>query len=224
MRNKKTTNFLSHAFTEIILVVIGILIAVSINNWNEKRKQKGELKNILSTIKSDIKNDIEEIDKVLEFYNDVDSIFQKILDGDIKKEEYTKNPRLAYLTLGYPEISFNKRGIHLLEEFKSESQLPNEDLINDIIEFYTERMLEIKVDEELRAKDFEDNFNYWKNNMDWWAAYISRKEIDGFVEYAIKSEDYKNRAATCRFLTYDVYLPELKLFKELGTDIIYKIE
>lgn len=45
---KGKTNFVIYALREILLVVIGILIAVSINNWNEERKQHKELTNILS--------------------------------------------------------------------------------------------------------------------------------------------------------------------------------
>ncbi len=36
----KTINYLKYAIGEIILVVIGILIALQVNNWNEKRKQE----------------------------------------------------------------------------------------------------------------------------------------------------------------------------------------
>jgi len=36
----KTTNYLKYAIGEIVLVVIGILIALQINNWNEQRKDR----------------------------------------------------------------------------------------------------------------------------------------------------------------------------------------
>ena len=36
----KTGKYFKYAFGEIVLVVIGILIALSINNWNENRKNK----------------------------------------------------------------------------------------------------------------------------------------------------------------------------------------
>jgi len=38
MENNKTGKYLKYAIGEIVLVVIGILIAVQINNWNEHRK------------------------------------------------------------------------------------------------------------------------------------------------------------------------------------------
>ena len=38
IRENKVSKYLLYAVGEIVLVVIGILIALQINNWNEKRK------------------------------------------------------------------------------------------------------------------------------------------------------------------------------------------
>ena len=40
LEKNRVSKYLIYAFGEIILVVIGILIALQINNWNEKRKNK----------------------------------------------------------------------------------------------------------------------------------------------------------------------------------------
>ena len=51
----KTGKYFKYAVGEIILVVIGILIALSINNWNENRKlvikEKETYKNIITDLK-----------------------------------------------------------------------------------------------------------------------------------------------------------------------------
>ena len=65
MKTGKTGRYFKYAIGEIILVVIGILIALSINNWNEIRKEaKDELK-ILSEIKSDLKHSLKDLKIVL---------------------------------------------------------------------------------------------------------------------------------------------------------------
>lgn len=50
----KTGRYLKYAFGEIILVVIGILIALQINNWNENRKTDIKVKNSLVALQSDL--------------------------------------------------------------------------------------------------------------------------------------------------------------------------
>ena len=42
MEQNKTGKYFKYAIGEIVLVVIGILIALSINNWNEERKISSE--------------------------------------------------------------------------------------------------------------------------------------------------------------------------------------
>lgn len=57
----KTGKYLKYAVGEIILVVIGILIALSINNWNEKRKLKNEEIKILKELRAALVSDKEDI-------------------------------------------------------------------------------------------------------------------------------------------------------------------
>ena len=51
----KTGKYFKYAIGEIILVVIGILIALSINNWNENRKNSIEEKAILESLLENLK-------------------------------------------------------------------------------------------------------------------------------------------------------------------------
>jgi len=44
LNESKFSKYLLYAFGEIVLVVIGILIALQINNWNEARKENTKLK------------------------------------------------------------------------------------------------------------------------------------------------------------------------------------
>ncbi len=56
-----TGKYLLYALGEIALVVIGILIALQINNWNEGRKEKAYENKMLAEISASIALDIEEL-------------------------------------------------------------------------------------------------------------------------------------------------------------------
>ena len=55
--DNKTLKYTRYAIGEIVLVVIGILIALSINNWNEHRKVKNEEMVLISQLLEDAKAD-----------------------------------------------------------------------------------------------------------------------------------------------------------------------
>jgi len=57
--------YFRYALGEIILVVIGILIALQINNWNEHRKLRNTEHYYLIELKSEFKKNLKEINKVM---------------------------------------------------------------------------------------------------------------------------------------------------------------
>ena len=60
--DNKPIKYLRYAIGEIVLVVIGILIALSINNWNEQRKSRLQEVNILTKLNTDLKANLIEIE------------------------------------------------------------------------------------------------------------------------------------------------------------------
>ena len=57
MDKNKTGKYLKYAIGEIILVVLGILIALSINDWNDNRKNRFAEKKYVNDLIQDLKND-----------------------------------------------------------------------------------------------------------------------------------------------------------------------
>ncbi len=70
MNQNKTTKYLKYAIGEILLVVIGILIALQINNWNEDRKGKLQILINISSIKEDIQTDIIDFHRIKNILQD----------------------------------------------------------------------------------------------------------------------------------------------------------
>jgi len=74
----KTTNYLKYGIGEIVLVVIGILIALQINNWNEDRKLRFQEIGLLKDIQADLKASLLAIDNTIET-NEKTLYFNKII-------------------------------------------------------------------------------------------------------------------------------------------------
>ncbi len=69
LMENKTGKYFKYAIGEIILVVIGILIALSINNWNEKRKIRDNELIYLNNIKRDLRLSITEMNQFIDRRN-----------------------------------------------------------------------------------------------------------------------------------------------------------
>jgi len=69
MDKNKTGKYLKYAIGEIVLVVIGILIALQVNNANELSKQNKLLKAYENSLISELRNDLSNIKRYDSIYN-----------------------------------------------------------------------------------------------------------------------------------------------------------
>ncbi|WP_445386503.1 DUF6090 family protein [Robiginitalea sp. IMCC44478] len=68
LTENKFSKYLLYAIGEILLVVIGILLALQINTWNEERISKIEEQKYLKRLSLDLTRDIERLERIRENY------------------------------------------------------------------------------------------------------------------------------------------------------------
>ena len=67
----KTGKYFKYAIGEIILVVIGILIALQINNWNEQRKENIKEQALLKRLEKEFNSNQKQLLGKIESRNDI---------------------------------------------------------------------------------------------------------------------------------------------------------
>ena len=68
--SKSNINYIKYAVGEIILVAVGILIALQVNNLNESRIEEKAMKDYFQKIASNIHGDLKESERLLKFRQD----------------------------------------------------------------------------------------------------------------------------------------------------------
>ena len=107
LKNSKTNKYLKYAIGEIVLVVIGILIALQINLWNEDRKSHDILTTNLKGVLQELKADSAIVHQVIDIYKKVNQQriefintenYENLSLGDMEEnlENFTKEPKLEY--------------------------------------------------------------------------------------------------------------------------------
>jgi len=71
MEKNKTGKYLKYAIGEIVLVVIGILIALQINNFNEQRKDSEKEQVVLKQLKEDYETDLNQLRQKMEMRDEI---------------------------------------------------------------------------------------------------------------------------------------------------------
>ncbi|MBT8271271.1 MAG: hypothetical protein KJO25_04420 [Bacteroidia bacterium] len=79
METGKTSKYFKYAIGEIILVVLGILIALQVNNWNVDRVQRISEVKYLNNIKLDLQKDLASLSYQIDFRRDKVEKFEKLI-------------------------------------------------------------------------------------------------------------------------------------------------
>ncbi|MCO5726033.1 DUF6090 family protein [Robiginitalea marina] len=65
LAESRVSRYFAYAVGEIVLVMVGILLALQVNNWNEERKQRQVELKYFNNLKNDLNADLESLDYML---------------------------------------------------------------------------------------------------------------------------------------------------------------
>jgi len=172
----KTGKYFKYAIGEIVLVVIGILIALQINNWNENRINSNKETAILANIHKEFKQNKKQLDSVVETHQLVHKSGAKIIrlfPIKTKPKKAVLDSLSVHLWWSYGGTTFNpsQSSINALSSTSSFNIIKNEtlrDLLiswNDLIIDYQEEELEARgymrtQYDPYMSKHFDWDFNF----------------------------------------------------------------
>jgi hypothetical protein len=106
MNQNKTTKYFKYAIGEIILVVIGILIALQINNWNEGRIQQTELTGLLQNINNGLQSDVRSLNLLVTARKNIGEKTDLILETIENASNYVIDPgKATYINTTFSELN-----------------------------------------------------------------------------------------------------------------------
>ena len=181
LSQKRLTQYLLYALGEIVLVVIGILLALQINNWNEERKESKAIKDVLIEIREDLLQDQVEFMRAIAIRKDDLNAQKRIIE--VLETNGSLNERvisdLGRINLSRP-IFLVSKGYELLKELKLGTLKDKK--LRILLTKYYERDIPM-VQQEFK----DDNFEF----EHYWLPYVRRhfKEWE-FGRFAIP-HDYE---------------------------------
>lgn len=193
LTENKFGKYLTYAIGEIALVVIGILIALQINNWNQRKNNEAKITNILKEIQSDILIDLEASNMIFDYHMFTDSISKNILNNNYTPQDF-RNGNFQKIGFNYRDFKTVSNGFDNLAENLDNIPEKYKHLIPEIKNLYVSLKSTIDVyNNIIRStvyKNIDDlgNFNWIQD------AYIG-KENNEEINYYLNDVKYKNLVA-----------------------------
>ncbi|MBR9847571.1 MAG: hypothetical protein GYB35_16380 [Algicola sp.] len=123
LTENKFSKYLIYAIGEIILVVIGILIALQINNWNETRQIKKVEKEILYVLLEDLNSAKSYSAQYIENEQSYLDIIEKILHNDSIKTVLNNNNTIEYFNKAFWDFEIKIPVINTYSDLKNAGKI-----------------------------------------------------------------------------------------------------
>ncbi|MCB0447937.1 MAG: hypothetical protein KDD03_10590 [Gelidibacter sp.] len=210
----KTTKYFKYAIGEIILVVIGILIALQINTWNNNNEERNLEVKIMKEMRSNLKLDLVEIQEDIGIMDDINKACRYV-PTYLKTKEQPSDSLYYYAAIlrVTPHFDPNKSGYGLLVS-KGIGIISNDSLRNDISVLYERLYNYYKRYEEERLRfhathseprlleyfnmKYQENFKYYANFEISKEDYLKLKNDEEFPKLtsaiAFENSSVRNRA------------------------------
>jgi len=174
--------YLLYAIGEVVLVMVGILLALETNNWNNNRKDANQEKEILTELKAEYLSKLDELNQKIQLRNSIIS-----QSDDLLEIIFTKNTSVAKDSIYYkmfyliviPTFDASNSVTHELINSGKLYILKNKTLRNHITKWQSELQKMTEEEQHVRLHSFSGSLEYLENNY----------PISNFIN-SISMEDY----------------------------------
>ncbi len=236
--DNKKIQYLKYALGEIILVVIGILIALQINNWNQSIKNENSLNEYLIKIKSHTTEDIQQLGELAQGRKQIAELCKKARNSILNK---TENDNLFWFKISgsaFADFYFkpNSGGYESLKNSEYYGKINNTKLDSLLAKYHG--LVDVIAENEKSYNQYtvhQENYldTQFDRSLILASAFMSldslatkatpQSEYDqAFIEYTAKPA-YRNVISLAAW-QFDTMITQYNQLTELGHQIIKEID
>jgi len=165
LQENRVSKYLIYAIGEIVLVIIGILIALQVNNWNEQRKERKYELTMLEEVQKELNEDADIIESWIPYLKNVQHSFSElaIMKNDPKYSLDSLNFHLNRIRGYGMTLNINKSPFETIKS-SGLNKISNPEIRNNLSTLYGYHIQGIDewVNEVLRVELFNRNEIYYE--------------------------------------------------------------
>jgi uncharacterized protein YbgA (DUF1722 family) len=231
MEKNKTGKYFKYAIGEIVLVVIGILIALSINNWNEKRLLISNQEGIYKQVRLDLIKDTLNLEEVIDYYEKKDIRMEKVLQKQFPKIniDFPSKKEDSIVDIYFGDISnsfyhtVQNKGYELIKETSHLNSIKNDTLSSRIIEFYVRNRTAILMQKQVIQNKVGENIKFFEQ-YSWFVDWMKHRYNKDAYVYFSESEVYRKKVASFQSSSIRNYLKLIKKYNSDAKELIKIID
>ena len=194
-------------------MIIGILIALNINNRNIVKQNEAKFVNLFSEILKDLIVDFKEADRVLKFDIERDSLISLVLNNKVTEKDYNTTPMFGFLITNYEKMRFSENGYKNLTT--AIDQVPTKykvavDVLNSL---HLEHKANVLRPNNVLGDLCLENLKKWANTKPWFSNTNSQPIDSEKLTYFLSDPFYKNDLKLFQIYLSQNHKPFIKMYK-----------
>lgn len=200
LKGKRFGNYLIYAFGEIILVVLGILIALWLNNWNSEQEVKRNNRELQEKVLAQLERDIKAVQRFSLELDSLNNLYLKTLNRDYDKSKVRQGQVLTTVLFEVKDLGLNQQNVNWIDNATLDNSQASESLVNlsSIYKLYFKNITDI---ENIIYQKLTANLEVLEATQPWYTELITDFKCgNDCINYLLNDEGHKSRIASLRFL------------------------
>jgi len=223
--------YLLYAAGEVVLVVIGILLALQIDNWNDDRKLEKQNLSLVESLKADLVEDTLLIDKHLKLLEQdiiqLNNFIRRMSSAEANVDTLVQIARLEFTPWAFAQVTFNTNTFTSLRSTGNLSTLERW-LQKDILELHELQQTNTR-DVEVLIRSYNDQITFFNQKYPFSGNEHIRpySKLSNAIWNSAQFADLGallNGLIAIKLVTEQYGMGQLKNIQEITKDIMKKLE
>ena len=230
--NKSITDRLLNAAGEIALIVIGILLALYIDNWNADQQNKKLIDSNFQRVYHELEGNIADSKDDIKGLYKKDSLIYLVLNNAVKPEDYFSGIDLAYLIINYYNLNLDDKAYRNLIQLDISDDSHKEQLLFRLKDLNDLNEIIVNNNSRMTAFVYEEALPLLARNTKTFADLTYKGKVNkDVVNYLMTSPEYKSYVSQYAIIAlknqlryYQIYLKRAsKIYRDIGKIYNFKV-
>ena len=216
LANSKFFKYLKYAIGEIVLVVLGILIALYINNQNEKSKNSELFDQILVEVETELIHNIDLTKGSIDYLHSFDSAYSLVLFDKLSPENFENDTLFSFRNLPWVTNDIQKESFEKLNTIDGGINAKQDSLYASLKYLYVsdrfkygQELEKYSLDLHLKILESREEFSWYVNTL------LGQPYTQDEISYYIDNPLYRNHIATVSKLTLSQFKVHLTAWEQI---------
>ena len=162
-----TSGYLKYALGEIVFVVVGILLAFQIDNWNTHRNSVLNAHHLYEQVQSELVLNINNCNTVLEQYRGKDTLVHDILHREVTRQDYIDHLVYGLVLLTQEEVEVSSEAFLNLVNSQDVFAKDQGDIVLELKELYGNDKRDLDKLNKIATSNTLEYHKQFKNEQTW---------------------------------------------------------